>query len=144
MVRSRRFKPIVKLAHNSEREAAKALGEVLSQLSESRQQLQQLDSYRNEYQQRLHTTGTHGMSAQALNEYRQFIAKIDGAIEKQQQIIEQIHKKLDEKKQFWFAKRGRSKALDKVLDRYLEEERYQRERSLQKEQDDRAVKKPMF
>ncbi len=144
MARSKRFKPIVKLAHNTERDAARALGEALGQLDACTQQLTQLFVYREEYNQRLHTSGTQGMSAQTLNEYRQFMVRLDEAIESQQKAIEQARNNLHEKKQFWFSKRGRSKALDKVLDRYLKDERRQRERSLQKEQDDRAVQRPVF
>lgn len=138
MVRSKRIKPIVKMAHNTERDAARALGEALGYLDENVKQLNLLFSYREEYNQKLQASGSEGMTGQALNEYRQFMAKIADAIENQQKAIDQARQDLEQKKQFWFAKRGRSKALDKVLDRYLEDERRQLERRQQKELDDRA------
>ncbi len=141
MARSKRFKPIVKLAQNSERDAAKALGEALKRLNDNVHQLHQLHLYQEEYHQRLHSDGSQGMSAQQMNEYRGFLAKITAAIESQEKAIETAKLELEEKKQFWFAKRGRSKALDKVLDRYVEEESRQQERRLQKEIDDRASRK---
>ncbi len=138
MVKSKRFKPIVELAHNSEREAAKALGVALQHLHESEAQLRQLQAYREEYEQRLQQAGNHGMSGQQLNEYRHFIVKIGAAIESQQATLEQTQTVLDEKKKFWFSKRGRSKALDSVLDHYLEDEQRQLDKREQREQDDRS------
>ncbi|MFC1750161.1 flagellar export protein FliJ [Pseudomonadota bacterium] len=141
MARSKRIKPIVSMAHNLEREAARALGEALAYLDENVKQLNLLFTYREEYNQKLQASGSQGMSGQELNEYRQFIKKIADAIENQQKAIDQAKQNLEEKKQFWFAKRGRSKALDKVLDRYLDDERRQQEKRLQKELDDRAGQK---
>ncbi len=141
MVRSKRFKPIVNLAHNTEREAAKALGDALNRLAQSEQQLNQLYAYREEYHEKFNVSGSQGMTAQQMNEYRHFIEKITDAIDKQKKVIEQARIHLTEKKNFWFAKRGRSKALDNVLERYLKEEARQQERRLQKEIDDRASQK---
>lgn len=138
MVKSKRFKPIVDLAHDSEREAAKALGAALQRLNDGREQLRQLYAYREEYGQRLQQAGNQGMSGQKLNEYRYFMVKIDAAIESQTTVVEQLQVALEEKKQFWFAKRGRSKALDTVLDHYLQNEARQLDKREQREQDDRS------
>ena len=141
MVRSKRIKPIVNMAHDMEREAARALGEALKGLSDSERQLNLLFSYRDEYSEKLKSCGSQGMTAQALNEYRHFMAKINDAIENQKASVEQAQRRLDEKKEFWFAKRGSSQALDKVLDRYLDEERKQQDKRAQKEIDDRSAQK---
>lgn len=138
MVKSKRFQPIVDLAHDSEREAAKALGQALQRLDDARKQLQQLMGYREEYAQQLQQSGRQGINAQKLNEYRHFMAKIDAAIDAQKGTVATTEQLLEEKKKFWFAKRGRSKALDSVLDRYLESEQRQRDKKDQREQDDRA------
>ncbi len=138
MDNSKRFKPIVDLAHDSERQAARALGTALQRLNESKEQQRQLYSYREEYTQRLQQAGNEGISGQKLNEYRHFMAKIDAAITSQTAVVEKAQVILNEKKQFWFAKRGRSKALDSVLDHYLEEERRDLDKRDQREQDDRA------
>ncbi len=137
MVKSKRIEPIADLARNSEREAAKALGQVLQQLDQQQAQLQLLFGYQAEYQRRLNDSASQGMNAQALNEYREFIAKLSLAIEQQEQAVEQARRELDEKKRYWFAKRGRSKALDAVLDRYIKHERQALEKKEQREHDDR-------
>lgn len=138
MNNSKRFKPIVDMAHDSERQAARALGTALQRLDESEQQLSQLHRYRDEYIQRLQQVGTQGMSGQQLNEYRNFMAKIDTAITSQTATVAQMLQILDEKKNFWFSKRGRSKALDSVLDSYLKQEQTKLDKRDQREQDDRA------
>ena len=138
MENSKRFKPIVDLAHDSERQAARALGAALQKLNESKEQLDQLNSYREEYTQRLQQAGVHGMSGQQLNEYHGFMAKIDAAITSQKSTIEKMQVILEDKKKFWSSKRGRSKALDSVLVSYLKKEQVKIDKRDQREQDDRA------
>jgi flagellar FliJ protein len=137
MVKSKRFEPIADLARNSEREAAKALGQALQQLQQEQQQLEQLIGYRADYRRRLNDSASQGMSVQTVNEFREFITKLSLAIEQQQQTIEVCRQVLEEKKSFWFSKRGRSKALDAVLDKYIKNEQQLLEKREQRELDDR-------
>ncbi len=136
MVKSKRIKPIVNMAHDSERDAAKALGDALQLFDSSVQQMEQLELYRQEYHQKLFSSGELGINAQTLNEFRGFIAKLSLAIDQQQLVIEQARQSLDEKKQFWFGQRGRSKALDKVLDKYQAQELQKQSKIEQRELDE--------
>ena len=137
MARSKRFKSLVKLAQNTEREAAKALGRALQQLSANIEQLEQLFTYRDEYSKKLTDVGNNGISRNQFSEFREFIYKINQAIEKQELVIEESKQELENRKSYWFAKRGHSKALDMVLDSYLDDERKQAEKREQREIDDR-------
>jgi flagellar FliJ protein len=137
MVKSKRFEPIASLARDSEREAAKALGNALCHLDEQVQRMEQLIAYRADYNQRLNASGSNGMKGQQLNEYLSFLSKLSTAIEQQELAIKQARQELEEKKRFWFARRGRSKALDAVLDKYIQNERKQLEKREQRELDDR-------
>lgn len=141
MVKSKRFQPIADLARDAERDAAKALGTALQQLEEGRRQLQQLQGYHDEYLRRLQQLGQQGINGQQLNEYRHFMRNLDNAIEAQKGAVAQAERVLEERKKFWFSKRGRSKALDSVLERYLESEQHQRDKREQREQDDRASRR---
>lgn len=136
MEKSKRIEPIVNLAKSSEKEAVKALGEALQVLNSQTEQLNQLIGYKAEYAERLSLSGGKGINVQQLNEYRSFIDKLTLAIDQQSQVVNQAKENLDAKKRFWFAKRGRSKALDAVLDRYLEDELHQLEKKEQSEIDD--------
>lgn len=137
MEKSKRIEPIVNLAKNSEREAVKALGDALQVLNSQTERLNQLIAYKAEYAERLSLSGGKGINVQQLNEYREFIDKLTLAIDQQTQAVSQARQTLDDKKRFWFAKRGRSKALDAVLDRYLDDEQHQLEKKEQNEIDDR-------
>jgi len=137
MVKSKRFEPIANLAHDSEREAAKVLGRALKGLDEQVEQLNNLIRYQADYNQRLNSSASAGMNAQNMNEYIEFLSKLSTAIERQEQVVEQAKKNLQEKKQFWFSKRGRSKALDSVLERYVQDEAKQLEKREQSDLDDR-------
>ncbi|ALP52677.1 hypothetical protein Tel_05665 [Candidatus Tenderia electrophaga] len=137
MADSRRFEPIADLARNSEREAAKALGQALQQLEAHQAQLQQLIDYQAEYRRRLSDSASQGMNAQALNEYREFVAKLAQAIDRQERVVEQLRRELEDSKRYWFAKRGHSKALDMVLERYIKSERRALEKKEQRDHDDR-------
>jgi len=139
MVKSKRFEPIATLARNSEREAAKVLGSALKNLDDQIEQLASLIRYQADYNQRLKSSASSsaGMNAQKLNEYIEFLAKLSTAIERQEQTIEHARQILEEKKQFWFSKRGRSKALDSVLERYVQDEAKQLEKREQRDLDDR-------
>lgn len=137
MVKSKRFEPIANLAHDSERKAAKVLGSALKNLDEQVEQLDNLICYQVDYNQRLNSSASSGMNAQNLNEYIEFLSKLSTAIERQEQVVEQAKKNLQEKKQFWFSKRGRFKALDSVLERYIQDEAKQLEKREQSDLDDR-------
>ncbi len=137
MVKSKRFEPIANLARDSEREAAKALGSALKNLQDQVDQLDNLMRYQEDYNQRLNYSASMGISAQELNEYIEFLSKLATAIEGQEQAVEQAKQALQEKKLFWFSKRGRSKALDSVLERYVQDEAKQLDKREQHELDDR-------
>ncbi len=137
MGKSKRFEPIANLARDSEREAAKALGSALKNLQDQVDQLENLMRYQADYNQRLNSSASTGISAQELNEYIEFLSKLATAIEGQEQSVEQAKQALEEKKLFWFSKRGRSKALDSVLERYVQDEAKQLDKREQHELDDR-------
>ena len=139
MVKSKRFEPIANLARDSEREAAKVLGSALKNLEDQVEQLDTLIRYQADYNQRLNSSASAnaGMNAQKLNEYIEFLSKLSTAIERQEQTIEHARQVLEEKKMFWFSKRGRSKALDSVLERYIQDEAKQLDKREQRDQDDR-------
>ena len=140
MAKSKRIEPIANLARNSERQAAKALGDALQHLNAQLAQLDQLRDYKVDYLQRLSASGSMGMNGKKLNEYHEFIAKLSLAIEQQEQVVKQARQLLEEKKHFWFARRGRSRALDTVLDRYLQNEQQQLDKREQRELDDRNTR----
>jgi flagellar FliJ protein len=138
MKKSRRLQPVVKVAESREQQAARALGESQSQLSQAQQRHAELLRYKEEYLQRFHAAGKVGMNAAQMEDYRQFLVKLDQAIEQQRQVVEQAAQVLETKRRHWFEKRTKTQALDKVVSRYQSAEQRQQDRQEQNEQDEHA------
>jgi len=144
MKRSQRFEPVVKVAENREQEAARLLGNAQATLTDAQQRLAELEGYREEYIKRFHATGSIGMSAAQMMDYRAFLVKLDQAIVEQGIVVGQAAGHVEQQRQEWFARRGKVKMLDTVVARYQADEQRDANRKEQGDQDERAqhVKKP--
>ena len=140
MTRSERLNPVRRVTEAREQDAARELGECQQQLQRLQQQLLELEGYRREYQAHYQQSGQAGITAQRLLQLQQFLANIDKAVAQQQQEILAAERRCEERRQRWFAARGRSQALDKVAERYQEDERQQQGRREQKESDEFALR----
>jgi flagellar FliJ protein len=138
MKRSKRFKPVVKVAENHEQEAARVLGSAQQVLGQAEQRLAELENYRQEYISRFHTTGATGMSAAQMMDYRAFLVKLDQAIVEQGRVVKQAAAHVEQQRQEWFTRRGKVKMLDTVVARYQADERRDADRKEQGDQDERA------
>ena len=138
MTRSKRLAPVQRITEAKEKDAARALGDAQLQLQQLQQQLKELETYREEYRNHFQHSGRNGFSAQQLQQQQQFLSNIDLAIEQQHQTISNTEVLCEQKKQHWFDARGRTQALDKVAERYLDDERQVQNRREQKENDEFA------
>lgn len=139
-MRSKRFRPIVQHAQRLEQDAAKALGQAQRGVTDAELRLKQLRDYRQEYAQRFTQQGAQGLSAEQLLDYRSFMEKLNVAIVQQQQNVVRAEQAMHQCRQYWFARRGRSKLLDNVLDRYVQAEVSQASKKEQREMDDRSTR----
>jgi len=128
-------------SEHREQMASRDLQQALGNLRQQEARLQELVDYRNEYAQRLNTEGQTGISGQAIKSFHNFLLSIDKAIAGQKQYVKQAGVEYEQRKQLWLAARNRVKAVDKVVDRYTDEENRAEEKLAQKEQDDRAAGK---
>jgi len=135
---SKRLKPVQRIALDREQKAARQMGRAHQTLQQEEQKLHQLKQYQQEYLERYQRAARQGMSASQLQEYRAFLAKLDGAIEQQRAAVEERLLAHSTSKQSWRQTHTRSQALDKVADRYRQRERQESERKEQKESDDRG------
>ena len=142
MKRSRRLEPVVKVAENHEKQAAKALGDSQTALAQTQQRLSELEHYREEYLKRFHSAGAVGMSAAQMADYRLFLANLDGAITEQERVVQRAAAVVEQHRQAWFNRRGKVKVLDSVVARYQADERRDEDRKEQNDQDDRAQHTP--
>ena len=136
MKKSQRLEPVVKVAENREQQAARALGQAQAQMNQAEQRLAELKNYKEEYLRRFHTQGSRGMSAAQMEDYRRFLAKLDAAIAQQQRVVEQAARAVEVQRNHWFERRGKTRALDKVVERYQADEQRREDLKEQGEQDE--------
>ncbi|VAX02241.1 hypothetical protein MNBD_GAMMA20-1653 [hydrothermal vent metagenome] len=138
MKKSRRLKPVVRVAEGREQQAARALGVAQARLGQVQQQQEELQRYRDDYRQRFQQAGAVGMGAVQLEDYQQFLHKLEQAIEQQGQQVALATQEVEAKRVLWFASRGKVRMLDTVVARYQAIEEQQVARREQREQDERS------
>lgn len=141
MTRSKRIRPVVEIAENRERDAARQLGVSRQSVAEQEQRLEELLRYREEYNQRLTGEGSNRMGARKLQEYQIFLSRLNQAVEQQRQLLAQVKRECDEKSQHWAKHRTQARVMNKVEERYLKQEQHQEEKKEQKEMDEHALRR---
>lgn len=143
MVRSKRMEPVKRLADDKADGAAKALAAAQRRLDEQRQRLEQLQEFRNQYQEQRTRSGETGIDGFRLRDYNAFVARIDGAVAQQRDVVAQAEAEVDRARQHWTDLLGRARALDKVVGRYQQEERRDDERRAQRLSDATRLRRPL-
>lgn len=141
MTKSERVKPIVKVAQNREREAARVFADSQQLLQEREQRLAEVRRYREEYLENYQARGRTGMSAQQMRTYRNFLHKLDAAVEQQEQLVRDAQSALTQQKARWMEKHVRTRALDSMRTRYVTQEQRDLQRIEQKESDERGLRR---
>ncbi len=141
MKRSQRMQTVRRLAERKTHQAEQALGQAQQALLAERQKLEQLESFRNEYQQNLLQQGRQGIRAEQLLRTQQFLARLGTAMEQQQRQIARAEQQLENAKQQWRAVRAREQVLESLVGRLQAEELQQEEKRLQKAVDELAQRR---
>ncbi|MES9993918.1 MAG: flagellar export protein FliJ [Candidatus Thiodiazotropha sp.] len=133
---SKRLKPVQRFAHSKEQKAARVMGQARKNLKQEEAKLEQLKQYHQEYLTRFQQMAAEGMSATQLQEYRAFLAKLDEAINQQQEVVAASIVSHSSSKRAWKKKHSRTQALNKAVDRFREQEQKVADNREQKESDD--------
>lgn len=136
--RAERLAPVVEMATETEREAARQLGRSLQQLQNSENQLVELRRYLGDYQQQWLTAGGQGVSGQWLINYQRFLTQLDSAIGQQQRSVEWNQENVRKAREQWQKCYARLEGLRKLVQRYLDEARAAAEKREQKLLDELA------
>jgi flagellar FliJ protein len=134
---SKRLKPVQQVAASRERNAARTMGQARQHLAQEEAKLAQLRQYHQEYLQRFAQVASQGMSANQLQEYRAFLAKLDEAVRQQEKVVAASMANHSTHKNNWKQKHSRTQALGKVVERYRKDEVRSADRKEQKENDER-------
>ncbi|MBE0621518.1 MAG: flagellar export protein FliJ [Burkholderiales bacterium] len=131
---------LLNLAQEGSDAAAVQLGVVNGHDRDMQKRLQLLLEYRSEYSTRLTNvtkTGTHSMD---LRNFREFMDKIDVAIEQQRQLVAAAKREVETGQIHWHKQQRKLKSFDTLSQRHRSAERKTEARQEQKEQDDFALR----
>jgi flagellar FliJ protein len=138
MTKSKRMEPVARVAEQRERKAAVEMAEFRRFLDAQQTKLDELNNYRNDYARTFEQAGRGGMDAARMADYRRILARLNDAIVYQEQRLASLHNEYEQVRQRWTDTRTRAAALDKVMERYREEEQREGDRREQGESDERA------
>ena len=138
MNRSRQLELIKRVTHER---ASGALQLALSSrqaLVQSQQQMEQLKAYRQEYSEKFLRSAGNGISAGRMSEFRQFLERLDQAIDTQAQVIRENTEQLDNRQAAWRVIQSREKAIGSVVEQRNAEALYADQQREQKAGDEGA------
>lgn len=132
--RSDKISKIVALAKSEEQRQGVLTGKSRRHLEEQLARLGELNAYRHSYAARSKLQAN--VSSAHWKDYQNFLQRLDSAVASQQKIVKDSELRLEVQRRRWLAKRQRLESLQKVLDRYRDEEGQHRDRQLQRALDD--------
>lgn len=132
--RSKKLNKIVSLATSEERRQGAMTGKSRQVLEEQMTRLGELNAYRHSYADK--SKSFSNVSSAHWKDYQNFLHKLDQAVVSQQQIVRDSEQNLEVHRRRWLAKRQRLESLQRVLDRYQDEEAQLADRQQQRAQDD--------
>lgn len=130
--RARRMAPVLDMALDEERKAAKVLGDCQRQLEEAGKRLHDLQHYAGEYEKGWAQRGSQGVSRDWLLNYQRFMTQMQSAIEQQKQTLAWHQQSLERAREGWRQRYQRVEALRKLIEGYQEEARARADKEEQK------------
>ncbi len=136
--RAQRLLPVIDMAQTAEQEAAAKLRQYQAALQQAQQQLQNLEHYRDDYQQQWIDKGQTGVSGQWLMNYQRFLSQLAVAIEQQQKSLAWHENNVRSSQTLWQQAYARLEGLRKLVQRYREEAQKAADKQEQKLLDEMA------
>lgn len=136
--RAQRLLPVIDMAQTAEQEAAAKLRQYQAALQQAQQQLQNLEHYRDDYQQQWIDKGQTGVSGQWLMNYQRFLSQLEVAIEQQQKSLAWHENNVRSSQTVWQQAYARLEGLRKLVQRYREEAQKAADKQEQKLLDEMA------
>jgi flagellar FliJ protein len=136
------MQPVQRVAHGREQDAMQKLGQSQQFLDAQQARLEELRAYREQYSRDFAASGESGLAASRLRDFRAFLGRLSEAIQQQEALVARYRSQHEQTRQLWIESRSHSQAIDKVVDRYRQQERQRQDRREQLEQDERAQRPP--
>ncbi len=115
------------------------MAEAQSKVADLERQLQQLQSYRDEYV-RNSTQSGGAIDAVKLQNYRSFLERLGEALRQHMNSLAAARAEFENRRLAWSEKRIEAESLSKVVDRFRKEEQYAADVREQREGDEAAMR----
>jgi len=138
MKRSERLQMVQKVVDDFERRKAEALAICERRVTESEKKLAELEEYRASYVRDFSTRAKAGINGAAARDFQAFLARLDEALQQQNQTVINVRAQRDAERQNWQDAAQRAEAIGTTVKRWQGEERYALERREQHETDERS------
>ncbi|MGB6355257.1 MAG: flagellar export protein FliJ [Steroidobacteraceae bacterium] len=138
-MKSKRFEPIHEIASTSAKDLSRAMGDAGRKVADLESQLEQLQSYRDEYV-RNSTQSAGAMDAVKLQNYRSFLDRLGEALRQHLKNLDSARAEYEKRRALWSEKRIEAESLSRVVDRFRKEEQHAADRREQREGDDAAMR----
>lgn len=125
---------IVSIAASEERRHSEQTGQSQRILNEQVEQLGELNSFRKIYERK--GPGSSGVRSSHLQDYQNFLLRLDRAVRSQQQIVSDCEQSLEVHRSRWMLKRQKLESLERVLDTYRKKDAADEARLEQKRLDE--------
>lgn len=132
--------PLQELSNLRLEQATRQLGQLIAGEQQASQRLELLVQYRNEYQAQFLAAAEKGLDPNRWRNYRQFLDKIDEAIEQARTMAAAARQRTAAGQKNWQDKRGKVKAFDTLAQRFRERIAYEEARNQQKLMDEHAAR----
>jgi flagellar protein FliJ len=139
MMKSKRFEPIREIASSSANDLSRAMAEAARKVAEIERQIQQLQSYRDDYIGKT-GQGNTAVDAVKLQNYRSFLDRLGEALRQQMKSLELARVEYEKRRSAWSAKRIEAESLGRAVERFRREEQHVADRREQREVDDAALR----
>jgi len=139
MMKSKRFEPIQEIASTSAKDLSRAMAEAGRKVADLERQLEQLQSYRDEYV-RNSTQAAGAIDAVKLQNYRMFLDRLGEALRQHMKNLDNARAEYEKRRALWSEKRIEAESLGRAVDRFRKEEQHAADRREQREGDDAAMR----
>lgn len=140
--RSARLRKILSVAEAEERSLGMRTGRAQKKLLEENRKLGELNAYRESYAARARSASA--LSSAHWKDYQNFLSRLDQAVRSQQQVVNDCKKNLELHRSRWLVKRQRVESLERVQERYRQQELSHADRIEQRTLDDLPGAPPMY
>lgn len=131
---------VLELTQKRYEEAERELQKANAKVEEELQRQQMVEQYRGEYQQRLLAAQQGGLSVAQWRDFQRFIAKLDIALQDQQDAVARAREFAASRRALWEEARIKLKAFEVLEAKHRESEARREARQEQKQSDEFAQK----